>query len=299
MNEQKILELTKDPSLDYYLSAFKRIEETGKSTWNWAAFLGGEMWLNYRKMYMFGVFYFILAAIVSFIFSFSIETFCKSAGFAWTEEIWISIFLIGFLLLPRIILGFFGNKFYYKRVKKNIRKGYHLCDKYKVTSPVMLYFSYNPINPIVALVIWIHDRALLRKTLKSKVSFNNDINEENIKTMVSTKSEHYYLKKFKKIEIGKVISINWAAWLGGTFWFLYRKMYLCGFSLLAINLIFLISCASMFSFPLNEDAFKTLQSSVSCLFQVAVNFIIGFVLWLGGANRLYYNFCLKKSAEEK
>lgn len=299
MNEQKILELTKDPSLDYYLSAFKKIEEVRKSTWNWAAFLGGEMWLNYRKMYMFGVFYFILSAIISFVFLCSIETTCKSVGFALREEVCISIFLLGFLTIPRIILGLFGNKLYYKRVKKNIRKGYHLCDKYKTTSPAMLYFSYNPINLIVALIIWIRGRALLRKSLKSTASFDNKINEENIKAVVSTKSEYYYLKKFKKIDAGKIISINWAAGFCGAFWFLYRKMYLCGFLLLALYLIFLITCASMLSFPLSEDAFKPLQSSVFFWSQVSISFIIGFALWLGGANRLYYNFCLKKSLEEK
>ncbi|GHU12359.1 hypothetical protein FACS189449_05880 [Alphaproteobacteria bacterium] len=44
MDENKLRELARDPSEDYYLAAFKKLEDTGKNTWNWAAFGGGFLW---------------------------------------------------------------------------------------------------------------------------------------------------------------------------------------------------------------------------------------------------------------
>lgn len=45
----------------YYTKALKKLKETGKSTWNWPAFLFSPFWLVYRKMYGAGIG--ILAAI--------------------------------------------------------------------------------------------------------------------------------------------------------------------------------------------------------------------------------------------
>ena len=40
----------------YYEKAFDHLEKTGKHTWNWAAFLFGELWMAYRKMYLYTLF---------------------------------------------------------------------------------------------------------------------------------------------------------------------------------------------------------------------------------------------------
>lgn len=41
--------------IEYYEKAFSRLEETGKHTWNWAAFFGGITWMLYRKMYLYAL----------------------------------------------------------------------------------------------------------------------------------------------------------------------------------------------------------------------------------------------------
>lgn len=224
MTEDDIRKLTKAPNTDYYLSAFNKIEEAGESTWNWAAFFGGTLWLNYRKMYLLGLLFFLLPFFVFFAALTATMIFYKITGLDITEgyyEALGTIFIISIIVF-HCLLGLFGNNIYYRRIKKNIKKGYHLCDKYNPTSVVILLF------PFVSFVAWLVDKIILFKALKSKEAFDSDLSECNIRLALSQKSENYYVKKFKKIESGKKISLNWAAFFGGSFWFAYRGMYLYG-----------------------------------------------------------------------
>ena len=72
-----------DSEEEYYIRAFKRLDETGKQTWNWAAFFFSGSWMAYRKMYLY-----------SFLFKFSLALF---AG--------IVLFFIAFFAYGKFVYG--------------------------------------------------------------------------------------------------------------------------------------------------------------------------------------------------
>lgn len=47
---------------------------------------------------------------------------------------------------------------------------------------------------------------------------------------------HYYIPRFRRIAIGDNGGWNWGAFFFGAYWLIYRKMYLGGFLMLALNL---------------------------------------------------------------
>lgn len=78
---------------EYYVKARHRIKK-----WNWAAFFLGNLWLLYRKMYLFGFSYLLFSYLIDF----------------FLPESYI-ILIIG------IIFGFIGNSIYLKFVEKKIQ----------------------------------------------------------------------------------------------------------------------------------------------------------------------------------
>lgn len=147
--------------MEYYEQAFKRLDETGKCTWNWAAFFGVNLWMFYRKMYLYGMVvsfvYYSLHAIIWGIVSVMIET--DHFGLMCAIEISLTVLLM-------VFLGYFGNAMYYRSVKNRIRKGYHLLEKYCPTSiPSALVFG----APFVCLADWISRKLQLKTELEIKV----------------------------------------------------------------------------------------------------------------------------------
>ena len=66
-----------------------------------------------------------------------------------------------------------------------------------------------------------------------------DVADEAEQQLIGKNSE-YYIPKFANIRcFGKKVQWNWAAWLCGPFWLLYRKMYKWTAGLLAINIVFI------------------------------------------------------------
>ncbi len=59
------------------------------------------------------------------------------------------------------------------------------------------------------------------------------LSEDELKAFIG-KNADYYIKRFKKFEKGGSLSWNWYAFLFGVLWMFYRKMYLYGFSALAV-----------------------------------------------------------------
>ncbi|MDR2107659.1 MAG: DUF2628 domain-containing protein [Holosporaceae bacterium] len=298
-DKNKIAESAGDPFAGYYVSAFAEAEK-GKNTWNWAAFFGGVYWLHFRKMYMFAWLYMFLLAFLFFAF--------KVCHFSYP----ICVFMT--LLIVNIYPGFFGNKIYYRRVKKNIKAGYHLCDKYNPVSPWLLYLTCNILNPVAAFVTWLHDKRLLRKTLESGVPLDCDLTEKNINAAVLIRSADYYAREFKKIENGKIISLNWAACFGNSCWFIYRKMYLYGF------LFWLSDAAAYFIFvskvlpgklwsvlnllPTKAILAESVRSSpldfwIGLGIMSAIMLATRLALLSGAANRLYYLRLTKSAAPVK
>lgn len=87
--------------VDYYIPAFKEIQELRKSTsWNWAAFFFNSWWFLYRKMYAYG-------------FGIIVATFIVTA------LIPPSGFLLNIVIA--IVSGLYGNIMYLKETEKQIQ----------------------------------------------------------------------------------------------------------------------------------------------------------------------------------
>ncbi len=113
-----------------------------------------------------------------------------------------------------------------------------------------------------------------------------DENDEwrELEIFVDTNQE-YYLPRWKKITEGKIASFNWAAFLVGMLWLLYRKMYIEAGILLVIILTegFL---SEMFLLPYLD--FQT-QSAYNTGVNIAYGLILGFL-----GNYIYYNSACRK-----
>ncbi|MDR2107631.1 MAG: DUF2628 domain-containing protein [Holosporaceae bacterium] len=281
MNETAMRELLKDSADDYYVSAFRKINDTGKLTWNWAACCGGSCWLAYRKMYWFGLCYFLLTILPSY-------TFLKE------ESLPVHAAL---LVVSRILLGFYGNSLYYFAVKNRIKEGRHLNEKYKGAHTILLYLNVTLFGAVAALIIWARDKIALRGLLKSRTSFNSDLNEENIRAVISAGIDDHYLGKFRGICAKKLISSNWAAFFGGATWFFCKKMHKYGFA-------FLVATLAYYAIVLGGDLFilcgEDEKAALAILFsgEFWMKALFPRIIFLLGADRLYYGFCAEKAGKK-
>ncbi len=126
---------------DYYLPRFRRMARSGKNTsWNWAAFLFGPLWLLYRKMYAFGAVVIILELLQAAVS----EVVLKAIGFAITDDMTYAELLSAIesaLLVPEntyyllavwllsvvvfvisIFLAVYGNRLYFDHCGKTIAR---------------------------------------------------------------------------------------------------------------------------------------------------------------------------------
>jgi hypothetical protein len=274
MNESAARELLKDSADGYYISAFKEIDHRGKLIWNWAACCGGSCWLAYRKMYWLALSYFLLTILPSY---------------AFLRDESLSAHLLLFVIF-RILLGFYGNNVYYFMVKRRIKNGSHLNEKYKGAHTILLYFNATLLGAIAAFIIWMRDKIALNAILKNRASFNADLNEKNIKAVVSSRIDEHYLNKFRKIDAQKMISLNWAAFFGGASWFFYKKMYKYG-------LILLVAVLAYYTIVLGGDILvlcgEDNKAALAILFSTEfwIKIIVPRMIFLLGANHLYYRFC--------
>jgi len=104
----------------------------------------------------------------------------------------------------------------------------------------------------------------------------------------------HYLDAFqqyqKKKSIFKIIKFNWAAFLFGPFWFLYRKMYLLGFILLFVAIILEYSFPEQFSlFYYNTVKQLERLNPVGIFLNLFIMLVIGFI-----ATPLYIWVCKKR-----
>ena len=98
--------------------------------------------------------------------------------------------MIFFWFIPNVLLGYFGNALCYNAIKKKIRKGYHLLDKYCPTSiPSILG------GPIFGTIVYFADRIAYKLQLKTDVK--SEVNEETVRA---------YLNPNKKIHIAVKIA---------------------------------------------------------------------------------------------
>ncbi|MDR0942868.1 MAG: DUF2628 domain-containing protein [Holosporales bacterium] len=187
---------------EYYLSAFKELENRKKFSWNWAAFFFFDFWMLYRKMYLECL---ICCCASSMIYGMICHYFEFNEIFYW--------------ILCKVILGIWGNQLYYKSLKRKILKGYHLIETYKTTLNIkivsivgsliaifdrafdrtlgakyefdiavaccyLVYFIPIIVMCVYAIIQYVKDKKALRAAVEKTESFNNGISEENLRKLI-------------------------------------------------------------------------------------------------------------------
>lgn len=171
---------------EYYRKAFKRLNETGKHTWNWAAFFLGSCWMLYREMYLYG----ILGNLICFLFLTFSSLYARLS--LETENF---LYICGCLLIYlglSVFYGYFGNSLYYRVVIYRIKKGYHLIDKYSPTS-IRTVMPEVLISSLFACCSTIFFALInfFRKPKNSELKESDTVvNEENITKYLEDKADH-------------------------------------------------------------------------------------------------------------
>lgn len=172
-----------------YVKAFKRLDETGKHTWNWAAFFFGELWMAYRKMYLYTFFVSVIDLIFSLCVSFYVYGNFSSFYLLRNDHpnLFFSIILC-YWLISGVFTGYFGNALYYRTIKKKIKKGYHLLDKYSPTSiPSIIGWLF------ICLADWMSRKFQLKTEVKSEV------NEETIRAYLNPNKKDHIVNKIANV----------------------------------------------------------------------------------------------------
>ena len=183
---------------EYYVKAFKRLDETGKNTWNWAAFFFGPAWMAYRKMYLYAFLFVVIRGVFEFrassLFAFNIYGNFSSLHLLENEHqgLYLSISVFSWLACS-ILMGYFGNALYYNAVKKKIRKGYHLLRKYRPTS--ILSALCVVYSPFICFADWISRRSQLKTSVESKV------NEKTVRAYLNPNKENHLSVKIANVLI--------------------------------------------------------------------------------------------------
>ena len=178
---------------EYYIKAFKRLDKTGKHTWNWAAFLFGSAWMAYRKMYLYALFFTLISKVFErcALLYLSFNVYGNLSSFRLLEDehtgLYLSV-LICTELVSGLFTGYFGNALYYRIVKKKIQKGYHLLQKYCPTS-VPSIFCW----PFICFADWIS------RKLQQKTKVKGEINEETIRAYLDPDKENHLSVKIANV----------------------------------------------------------------------------------------------------
>ncbi|MDR1982674.1 MAG: DUF2628 domain-containing protein [Holosporaceae bacterium] len=303
--QEKIKNVLKDGTDNYYLSIMNGLSSGKKFYWNWGAFIGGPFWLAYRKMYLYSSVCLILIVPLLIIMllpnnaehSSQLEQDVRHAILAASR-----ILVILLQLFFSLILGIWGNNLYYRHIRKKIEKGYHLCKGYEATGifVALCFMFFFVLMPNA----YLKDKALVKKSLKEVDNWDTSINNKNIESVTSVSS--HYIEKFSKIERGDIFCINWEIFCLSHFssiWFFYKKMYKYGFMILTAEIIYYPLALFLYELTAQYAEFYHKQSSfLSFLFFVGAIFIpniITIILFLGGANRLYYRFITQKCLKDK
>ncbi len=114
---------------EYYTRVFTKMGEHGWVSWNWCAFFFGNVWIFYRRMYLFFLVVLGIGMIIPpFIMRFAVSIVDK-ADYLATVLLHVA---------PRILLGLFGNKLYYFHLKRQVQSGYDALDEKSVDSGFFL-----------------------------------------------------------------------------------------------------------------------------------------------------------------
>jgi hypothetical protein len=105
------------PNADFYARRFVNYERTGRSapSWNWPAFALPTLWAFYRKLWGYGIVCVLLPLVGALAYThFDLG---GDSGVAW----WAGALLFTWLL-PAVVSASFANTFYYRRVRRQVRR---------------------------------------------------------------------------------------------------------------------------------------------------------------------------------
>jgi hypothetical protein len=194
--DRECYEVECDDEVEYYVKAFKRLDETGKHTWNWAACIFGSAWMAYRKMYLYAL-SFVIIIVVFRLCAFSLISFSMYGNFLLPNLfkdqhpiLYQSIFVCSWGICC-VFTGYFGNALYYRAIKKKIRKGYHLLREYcpiSILSWLCVFYS-----PLICFADWISRKSQLKTEVESEV------NEETIRAYLNPNKKNHIAVKIANI----------------------------------------------------------------------------------------------------
>jgi hypothetical protein len=106
------------PHPDYYVKRFVKYERTGRSapSWHWPAFAFPALWAFYRKLWVFGSACSLLPLVGAALFA-AVGAWLGDSALAWWLGATICVWLV-----PAIASGAFANTFYYRQVRKLVRR---------------------------------------------------------------------------------------------------------------------------------------------------------------------------------
>ena len=171
--------MTKDT--EYYIKAFRSLEEEKRHTWNWSAFFFGSLWMLYRKMYI------CTAAWISIkILIFSTVRIVFLEKHQSIDDFAVYFFIGFYHIITSCLFAKFGNFFYLKTVAYKIGKGYHRLPRYRSTlllGPILLLCSPLLSNVYILGAIFcfvMFDFSLLKYNSKYVTLSNEKLNEHTL-----------------------------------------------------------------------------------------------------------------------
>jgi hypothetical protein len=135
------------PRADYYVRRFVQFEKSGRSglSWNWPAFALGPVWAFYRKLWAYGVACALLPLVGALAFT-TFDLTRGDSGLAW----WACAAFFCWLL-PAAASASFANSFYYRSVRRVVRRAEINARKSEVTAKRLL--RRQPTDALLALLL--------------------------------------------------------------------------------------------------------------------------------------------------
>lgn len=104
---------------EFYKERYGRyLQDSGKAGWNWCAFLFGNGWFIYHKMYKEAAWWILLCAALV-----PLKMWTRSLAFGIEAIAWVAF-------------GYFGNYFLFRSIERKISDGYLLRENYKSTNSI-------------------------------------------------------------------------------------------------------------------------------------------------------------------
>lgn len=146
----------------YYMTRFRRIEQTGKGGWNWAAFLLSPFWLFYRKQYVLGAIYMLVLILFDVSYAILYAPLFSADTAAMEDAIleissnpaFFFVVVLAFIYFAmRVLLGIRANHFYLNHCEKLIQKA---REKTSDISPAELSYVGGVSTGVAVLVLAIY-----------------------------------------------------------------------------------------------------------------------------------------------